>query len=318
MRCLLVGNYGDANFGDEALKACFLERFPEVEWTVVSARPGPGEVPRLPMGMRSLFGTPWGKTLSAIRRSDAVVFGGGTLFTDAESVRACVLWCVHALAAQMFRVPRLFCVQGIGPFRSRFARWLTRRAFRGAAFVSVRDPESERRAAELGLSTDVVRAFDPVFTLFEAKKSSSRAQEVLVIIPRLNSGEAFDAAVRSGAKEGTRARILSFQPDEPAEHAVCARLQGIVPGAEVQEVRTVADACSALSDARLVVTHRYHGGIAALGLGIPTVIVRQAAGDKLDVLAAAAADPVAQEQFRALIRRGEDALHAVLARLPAR
>ncbi|MBI5155969.1 hypothetical protein HZA45_01700, partial [Candidatus Peregrinibacteria bacterium] len=95
MRCVLIGNYGTGNFGDEALRSYFLKSFPEIEWQVVSARPTADELPRLPAGPRSLFTTKWFRTIKALRHCDAVVFGGGTLFTDSESVFACFLWWLH-------------------------------------------------------------------------------------------------------------------------------------------------------------------------------------------------------------------------------
>ena len=102
MRCLLISNYGTGNHGDVALKEYFLTRFPEVEWIVLSANAqSPRDVPRLPFGLRSLFTTPWWRTLAALRSSDAVIFGGGSLFTDVESVRACLLWWWHACVARM-------------------------------------------------------------------------------------------------------------------------------------------------------------------------------------------------------------------------
>lgn len=74
MHCVLIGNYGVGNFGDEALKEYFLSAFPDITWSVVSARPSGEELPRLPGGFRSLF-SHWWKTLGAIRNTDAVVFG---------------------------------------------------------------------------------------------------------------------------------------------------------------------------------------------------------------------------------------------------
>ena len=84
MKCLLVGNFGVGNLGDEALKDYFLQEFSTVDWTVVSADPqGEKEVARLPGGVRSLLKLQWFKTLFAYRSCDAIVFGGGSLFTDA-------------------------------------------------------------------------------------------------------------------------------------------------------------------------------------------------------------------------------------------
>ena len=115
MRCVLVGNYSVGNIGDEALKEYFLSEFPDISWSVVSANPtDPRDVPRLPLGIRSLF-TNWWKTINAIRHADALIFGGGSLFTDIESVWACVIWRAYALLASWCKVPVMLAFQGAGP-----------------------------------------------------------------------------------------------------------------------------------------------------------------------------------------------------------
>ena len=106
MRYLLVGNYGVGNAGDEILKDYFLERFPGIEWIVCSACPVSGEVWRLPAGVRSFLSFKWLYTLWVLRKSDGMVFGGGSLFTDVESVRACFVWFAHAFAkTQLYTAP---------------------------------------------------------------------------------------------------------------------------------------------------------------------------------------------------------------------
>ena len=153
---LLVGNYGVGNAGDEILREYFLEHFPKVEWQVLSAHPSSGELPRFPGGVRSLFSLRWFRTLRALRKADGIVFGGGSLWTDLESVRACFLWSVHAWFARLCGKPYFLAFQGIGPFRTRVGEWLTRWVIAHASFISVRDSFSFERLS--GLSSTEPRA----------------------------------------------------------------------------------------------------------------------------------------------------------------
>lgn len=286
MRCLLIGNYGVGNLGDEALKEYFVTRFPEVEWVVLSADPtGAREVPRLPFGLRSLLTTPWWKTLRAVRISDAVVFGGGSLFTDVESVRACLLWWWHAFVARLFRKPVLLAFQGIGPFTTRVGEWCARNVLRRAAFISVRDEESGRRARE-GATIGVIDSADPVLMLFDAAHRTTPG-DALAIIPRQNSGGDFRRRAMDAA-EGDRTSpviILSMQPDSPLEQECCRALaQAIGPRTERRPVRSLRELTAVLTGCSRVITARYHGALAALALGIETEIIPQHPGDKLDAL----------------------------------
>ncbi len=299
MKLLLVGNYGVGNLGDEALKEYFLTRFPEIEWTVLSASPeNSHSVPRLPFGIRSLLTTPWWRTFKALKKADAVVFGGGSLFTDSESVKACFLWWWHTAVARLAGKPFLLAFQGIGPFRTMIGESLTKSAIKHARFISVRDEESAKRVGvwfppfakatgDKGDRVRVVVSFDPVVSLLPGSSDTSRSENILAIIPRANSGDVLRNAVRDvlAAKKPASVRILSVQPDDPVEQQVCASLtQQIGAGVAVHTIRSLGELTQQLSACSSVITERYHGALAALAMGIATQIIPQQDGDKLDRL----------------------------------
>ena len=297
-RYLLVGNYGVGNVGDEALKEYFLQCFPEVEWIVVSAHPGLGEVPRLPCGFRSLF-TPWWRSFRAYWQCDGVVFGGGSLFTDAESTVAPLLWWWHAVLAMLFRQPVFLAFQGIGPFRTKRGEWWTRWVARRVVFLSVRDIHSCARVERWQLNKKCILSFDPVFSLIISKntliRSSSAAipsdadrSKILLIIPRRNSSQEFRDRSEEMRREGFR-------------------------GVRVQEPRSLVELSAAVSSASFLLTQRYHAGIVALALGVPFDAVPQVPGDKLDALNKEDRD---LSHLRERVRVGEEALREALYSLP--
>ncbi|MFA5800022.1 MAG: polysaccharide pyruvyl transferase family protein [Candidatus Peribacteraceae bacterium] len=306
MRCILVGNYGTGNLGDEALREFFLETFPGVEWTVLSARPSrQGEVPRLPCGLRSFF-HPWWRTLRAYRRADAVVFGGGSLFTDVESVYACLLWWWHAFVARVFRKPVFLAFQGIGPFGSSLGKRLARWTVGHAAHVSVRDEASYQRVQSWNLNKEIVQTFDPVYAVFANIKFEVIECSRIVLVPRANSGEPFliEASRVLDEHHGDPVRLVLLQPDH--EEFVVQRITSLTRGlCEVVTVESVEQLIGALSDALVVVSERYHGTLAALALGLPTVVCPQDTGDKLDALRTLIEQGGAEERERLLALVGE-------------
>jgi polysaccharide pyruvyl transferase WcaK-like protein len=313
VKCLLIGNYGAANFGDEALREYFLKAYPEVEWTVVSANPEPSkkEVSRLPGGVKSFFRFQWLRTITAFKRSDVIVFGGGTLFTDAESVYACFLWWLHAKAGRMFGKPLVFAFQGIGPFRTRMGEWFTRDALRGSRFISVRDPLSLDRVKTCGMSTKIIQSFDPIFSLFKSQVREEKTQKVFIIIPRHNSDLLFRQIVSEEVKKQLfdRSVILSLQPNSIEEQQSIEEIQKDILAipTTVVPIRTYVDLAQQMNMATQVVTQRYHGAIAALAMGVPVRIVPQKEGDKLASLIG-----VRGEEVEGLIEEGEKALREML------
>lgn len=310
MRCLLIGNYGVKNIGDEALRESFGRTYPEVEWIVMTADgSGPGEVPRLPCGIRSLF-RPWWRTFAAMRASDAVVFGGGSLFTDAESVWACVIWWWHAFWARLLGKPIALAFQGVGPLQSVLGRICARWVLNRCEFVSVRDPKSMERIYTIageGMHKKVVQSFDPVFGLFSMKNRYQ--SQKLIIIPRDNSTpEFFDAATKNSLSGNwTEIKILLMHP--LADIASAARLSELLSSRSITTVNigSLSQLANEVSGAGFIVTQRYHGGIAALAMGIPFVAVAQKDGDKLASLAGL--DPA---ECSRLLKAGEEALKGFL------
>ena len=312
MQCLLIGNYGDGNYGDEVLRAYFLERYPQVQWKVLQA--GDADLPRLPSGIRSFIGTPWWKTIRAYRNADAVVFGGGTLWTDSESWRACVLWWMHAALARLLRRPIFLAFQGIGPFRQSWTAALARQVVRWSSCIILRDTESFMRIKKWNMGTKCVQSFDPVLSHLDAYKTNIEHKNCFIIIPRKNSPSTFTERVVALCA-GRTVRILSFEPDDAAECAVCLQLS-LSTGGSVEPIRTTEDLVRGFRDAGSVITQRFHGAIAALAFGVPVEIVPYAAGDKLQALGESIRTEGAQV-YREQIKRGEQALEEALRTLQA-
>lgn len=320
MRGVLIGNYGVDNLGDEALKDFFLQAFPAIEWTVVSANPSHDrEVQRLPGGFRSLLMTPWWRTVKAIRESDAVVFGGGSLFTDVESVYACLLWGLHAAASFWLGKPVFLAFQGMGPYKTRLGEGIARWVARRARYVSVRDDASVKRVEQWGLSRKVIQTFDPIFSLMVRQKVDIQAKNVFTIIPRHNSSELLVQEAKNIVSNHISfhtVQILLMQPQSSEEQAVAEALRRVLgEGAVVVPVMTLNELMKAVSTSSLVLTQRFHGALAALAAGVPVQIIAQGQGDKLSELKQFEGTAPDLTPLRSLVENGESTLREALRNL---
>lgn len=255
-------------------------------------------------------------------QADAVVFGGGSLFTDLESVLACVLWGKHAIIARLLGKPLVFAFQGVGPFRTRLGEGMTRAIFRQAAFISVRDEASAARVASWSLGTHVVQTFDPIFLSFCREKVHRSIKKVFIVIPRHNSDAMFMELYKKIISEHTfdEVIILSLQPQDPLEQATIARLRSttsfpvmVIPVADqVTLLREVASA-------QEILCQRFHGALAALAQGKTVHICPLGPGDKLAALAeamrASGGTEAVARHWRDEAETGEAALGQCLHRL---
>lgn len=309
---VLVGNYGVGNFGDEALKQYFLDEYDECKWSVLSAQPSKREFSRLPSGIRSFLSFQWMRTLREIKKSEGMVFGGGTLFTDIESVLACFLWWIHARTAQLFGKKTYFAFQGFGPFKSRLGQWFAASALKRAEYISLRDSLSAKRYMDTKVNKNYVQTFDPIFSLIQNEKHDDSTKKVLILIPRNNSGATFQLAMQNALRSQhyDEVRVLSMKPDDAQEREFIEKLKSSCTArVSVHATNTLSDIIDGLSDADSVISERYHGAIAAIALGKALSIVSQGNGDKLSALREA--DP--PEELLRLVLLGENTLKDALS-----
>ena len=161
MRAVLCGYYGMGNGGDEALLASLLQMLPEqVTPIVLSGDPAQTQeryqvetVPRKSLGA----------ILRALWRSDAFIWGGGSLMQDASSVLNPVYYAGLMLLAQLMGKQTIAWAQGIGPLNKQTSRWLTRLALGRCGAISVRDRNSAALLSQWQRSC--LLAPDPVWAL---------------------------------------------------------------------------------------------------------------------------------------------------------
>lgn len=288
MRFLLIGNYGAGNLGDEALRDA-METQHRHEWIVLTAHPWSRstspELPRLPLGLRSLLTTRWWRTLRAYRHSQAVIFGGGTLFTDNESVTACLLWWLHAAVAVALRRPLLLSYQGIGPFRSTIGEWCAKWVVKHAYFLSVREKESGTRLKSWNMNIKFVQTFDPVFSLIKGIKLDLCTNKVFIIphhgFPWNHTGiERVKEEVKS---RGLTLTLLSLAPSDERDRVFCEDLARTL-ALPLHLPSSLGEAIDLLRGAAAVLSQRYHGLILALALGIPLHGLARSTEDKIACL----------------------------------
>ncbi|NEZ54574.1 polysaccharide pyruvyl transferase CsaB [Leptolyngbyaceae cyanobacterium CCMR0082] len=177
MRAVLCGYYGMGNGGDEALLATLLQLLPpSVTPIVLSGNPqetaqryGVEAVPR-----KSLSAV-W----SALKSSQAFIWGGGSLMQDATSAINPLYYGGLMILAQWLGLRTIAWGQGMGPLKRRSSQWITRWALKNCDGISVRDSASAQLLADWRINCQL--APDPVWAL----KSSPLAGFADLPAPRI-------------------------------------------------------------------------------------------------------------------------------------
>ena len=161
MRAVLCGYYGMGNGGDEALLAAVLQMLPQhVTPIVLSGNP---LQTRERYGVESCDRWSLWQVLQALRRSQVLIWGGGSLMQDTTSRLSPWYYGSMMRLAQMMGLKTIAWAQGIGPLTRSTTIGLAQQIFRACTRISVRDSGSAALLSQWQIP--VVQAPDPVWAL---------------------------------------------------------------------------------------------------------------------------------------------------------
>lgn len=149
---LVSGYYGVGNAGDEAILAGLIASLrsvaPEARITVISSNRA---YTRDAHGVEAISRNDLRGIWRATGRAGLLISGGGSLLQDVTSQKSLVYYLGVCAAAQMHRRPVMFYAQGIGPITRPVSRSLVRMIGNRVRAITVRDTDSARTLADLGV-----------------------------------------------------------------------------------------------------------------------------------------------------------------------
>jgi len=188
-KVLIIGNYGAGNLGDEAILSGLVTLCTKnnLQPKVISANPAETTrlhnvpaVPPIPCGIRSFLRGTLSATKRAYIECDAVVLGGGGLFTD-ERWQAPFIWGIHALGSKLSKKP-LYCLgQSVGPLRSKHSRKIAYHVFSHAKAICVRDAKSAKLLREIGIPENKIQIASDLALLLPSHQSVYDCHKKIII-----------------------------------------------------------------------------------------------------------------------------------------
>jgi polysaccharide pyruvyl transferase CsaB len=183
---VLSGYYGFRNSGDEAVLKSILTALDEagrqagitVEPIILSGDP---QWTREQYGVEAVHRMKLGEVRKALKSSDGLISGGGSLLQDATGLGSIPYYLGIMAIARWCRKPTFVYAQGIGPVNRKLFQPFIARAFKRAAYVSVRDEESAMLLRRYGVPQGSVEVVpDPVMGLPDGAEGFAGANAAAV------------------------------------------------------------------------------------------------------------------------------------------
>lgn len=184
---VISGYYGFKNSGDEAVLKSILTALEQegkeagvvINPVVLSIDP---EWTSAAYGVKSVHRMKLGEVRAAIKASDGLISGGGSLLQDATSPKTIPYYLGVLKIAQWLGKPTFIYAQGVGPVNRKLFHPMIRSIFRKCSYISVRDIQSGELLQSMGISEEVIHVVpDPVMGLplaeAEVAHSSTSALE---------------------------------------------------------------------------------------------------------------------------------------------
>ena len=270
---VVSGYIGFDNFGDEAIAHVLVDKLKAKgaeKITLISSNP------EKTSGLYGVNSVSMLKFVDAIKETDVLVSGGGSLLQDVTSFKSLLYYLGVIYCALFFGKKVEIFRQGIGPINSKVGQILTRFALKHASRVSVRDKKSQELLKSWGIEAELLN--DPIFDLDLPKKNKKGVVGVqLRNYPTLN--EAFLNALADEIVKrfpDKKIQLLSFQ--DSIDLAICEKFARILGkkglnNVEVLKGLSVNDVFEKISDLEFLIGMRFHANVVAIKSGVKALAI---------------------------------------------
>ncbi|MGR9048603.1 polysaccharide pyruvyl transferase CsaB [Halobacillus faecis] len=291
MKVVLSGYYGFDNTGDEAIVKSMIQHLrtfdPDIQIIVLSQHPSKTEID---YGVSAVDRWNFKEIIRALKESDGLISGGGSLLQDATGPRSVLYYTGIMHMAKWLRKPVFIYAQGMGPIRKPIHQLLVRIALNGVTGISVRDKKSKELLERIGVKKSIDLFPDPVFGYeYKVIETDRYSQKPLIAVSIREWGDSDELAEKLTEAfnvclaKGYRLRFIPMHgaSDEAFSNKVAQRLDQEV---EVHPGHmSIDEKLHLLSEADLLIGMRLHSLIFAGVCSVPFVALSY--DPKIDALA---------------------------------
>lgn len=273
---VISGYYGYGNFGDEAILYTLIQKLNsyDADITVLSGNP---DFTTLNYYVKSVKNFSLHKVIKAIKQSDILISGGGSLLQDATSLKSLLYYLSIIALGLCFRKKVIIFAQGIGPVNNRVAAMLTGFLLKRCEYVSVRDENSLKLLETWNVHANLV--CDPIYSFpFVNSETTDTVGVQLRNFKSMNDRLLKKIALQL-VKDFPDKKIEVISLQDLIDLPVCNRfsefLKNIKPDANVEVISGLSGkyVVEKLSKLDYLIGMRFHALLLAMKFGVKSIAI---------------------------------------------
>lgn len=175
----IFGYYGFQNTGDEAILQAMIdqikENIPHANLTVLSYK---ARETMEKYNIKAISRNKYSDLIQAIKQSDIVISGGGSILQDATSARSLIYYLSIIYIAKKMGKKVMFYGNGFGPITKSFNKKLVKHIINKVDVITVRDEQSKAEMISLGITRDIIVTADVTFSY--KKLTDEQSDQILI------------------------------------------------------------------------------------------------------------------------------------------
>ena len=294
VKAVISGYYGFKNFGDEAILSVLTNHLKslDVDVTVFSSDP---EFTKNSYNVNSVNSFDFKKIIAAIKNSDFVISGGGSLLQDVTSLKSLVYYSLIIAAGLFFNKKVIIFAQGIGPINNKLASFIIMNLLKLCSLVTVRDEESYNLLNKFGVQAKQV--CDPIFSLNINSQTSDDSVGVQLRDFKTMNYNLLNKLALLVSNYFSDKKIKIFSLQEALDLELCKKFENLLHtvNPDIKTEIVTDNIINEISSLEYMIGMRFHALLAAIKCGVKTCAINY--DIKVEKLAKEAGLPVISMDF---------------------
>ncbi|MEA3423619.1 MAG: polysaccharide pyruvyl transferase CsaB [Bacillota bacterium] len=188
MKALIIGYYGSDNIGDEVLLHQTIKMIKEIDEKIdIKSLSYRTKTTKEIHGIDAVSRNKYFEIIKAIKESDIVIGGGGSILQNVTSNRSLVYYSTILFISTLFNKKVIMLGNGFGPIKGKFYTSLTRWLLNKIDVFMARDEETKERLEKLGVESKIVLSADLAYYNYKCKERLFSKKVIINIRPWENS-----------------------------------------------------------------------------------------------------------------------------------